>query len=331
VKTDPFDVHLQWFARAAGEGQMRSTQGETESETALAESFEAARAARESAKAEGKSGAVPEAEVTVTTPEEPEIVFVKDLSEKPEAVDDEKEQLKKKLADLESRLAESGTVANGFERLTRALDERESARPAAAAAAPLLPAIDWEKEGERLKAGLFSEKPIEVLKDLSEKIARQTIVNELGPAYAAQQSELYDAKEFRLRNDKANGPIYEKYEKEIKRELGTYPANQQRDPRALQQAFDRVTLAHKDDIIKAEVTRQLAEEREKSAAASARGSAVRQVPGGSPAVPTAAKATQLRVTPAMKAYAERMGLPIAEAATRWSELQANATKRRGGT
>lgn len=147
------------------------------------------------------------------------------------------------------------TIADGFQLLREELRERRETTT------PVASPVDDEKEiWENIDTELFKEGgPSKVLKTAIEKRARKIVEQEVGPLVGSLMDEAFQNAEFRLRNDKDDGPIFTKFEAEVRRTLKTLTPAQQRNPQVLKAVFAKVKSDHVDEIVEMRVASRMAE------------------------------------------------------------------------
>lgn len=143
-------------------------------------------------------------------------------------------------------------LLKGFEGLQKALGERQ-ATPAAAEVAPATPEESDEDFEKRVNEDLFKDNPAKVLKNATERGAKKVLRDEIAPLVGSLLESAFENAEFRLKNDKKDGPIFDRYEADIKALLKTLPAGQQKNPQVLKAVFQKVKADHIDEIIEQEV------------------------------------------------------------------------------
>jgi hypothetical protein len=144
-------------------------------------------------------------------------------------------------------------MLDGFNMLRDELRSRgEAGQPAPA---PVQGETD-EDFDKRVNEELFKENPAGMLKKAINREARKIVETEVAPILGSIMEDAFNNAEFRLKNDEKDGPIFRKFEPEIKKLLKTLSPAQQKNPQVLKAVFDKIRSDHVEEVIEMEIERR---------------------------------------------------------------------------
>lgn len=188
-----------------------------------------------------------------------EYVNEEDVPAESEEPEDLKKETKQSLYDKVKALeAKESSRGDPSERITTAFETAVN-KMKAPEAPPLVPqAGESEKDfRERLKKDLFDE-------DKAEGVLNELIDRRLGPRLAQTVEINFSQAEKIMELDPVTGPVFKKYKGEIRDYIKTNFAQFQKDPRALELAFNQIRVIHIDDIAQDRANAILEQERKKA-------------------------------------------------------------------
>jgi hypothetical protein len=177
-----------------------------------------------------------------------------------------------------------GAILEGFNMLREELRSKGEAPPPAIAREP---GETDEELAARFNEEIFKENPFGVFSKAVDKRARKIVEEEVGPILGSIMESAFENAEFRLKNDPQDGPIYLRFEGEVKKTLKGLTPAQQKNPAVLKAVFERVRSIHSKEIIDMEVERRLKEAGKKQPAAARKPVGE----GGSTVLPSASPGT----------------------------------------
>ncbi len=144
-------------------------------------------------------------------------------------------------------------ILSGFNMLREELKNRGEAAPA-------LPAKEQGESDEdfskRVNEELFKDNPAGIIDKAIDRRARKIVETEIAPVLGSIMEDAFNNAEFRLKNDEKDGPIFRKFEGEIRTMLKTLSPSQQKNPQILKAVFERVKTLHVDEVVDMEVERR---------------------------------------------------------------------------
>lgn len=214
----------------------------------------------------------------------------------------------------------SQAILDGFNMLRDELRSRGETPPA-------LPVKAEEETEEDFKARvneeLFKEDPYGILSKVTDRRTRKIIADEVIPILGSIMETAFGNEEFKLRNDEKDGPIFKKYEDEIRKTLKTLTPAQQKNPQVLRAVFDRVKSLHVEEIVEMRLEER---EKERGRKVSSPGVSRKAVvaEGGSTVIPTNGK-TRVMIPKSelerLKRVAAREGVPVEVLVERRGEIK----------
>lgn len=146
----------------------------------------------------------------------------------------------------EKKDASTDAILAGFNMLRDELRTRGEAPPPT----PVKDEGETEEDfGKKVNEEIFKDDPYGIIKKAINREARKIVETEVAPILGSMMDSAFENAEFRLRNDEKDGPIYRKFEPEVKKLLKTLLPSQQKSPQVLKAVFDKVRSDHVDEII----------------------------------------------------------------------------------
>jgi len=186
-------------------------------------------------------------------------------------------------AEPEARSSSSDkAILDGFNML------RDELRSRGESPAPTPVPVQGETDEEfdkKVNEELFKENPAGMLKKAINREARRIVESEVAPILGSIMEDAFNNAEFRLKNDERDGPVFKRFEPEIKKLLKTLTPTQQKNPQVLKAVFDKVRSDHVEEIVEMEIERR----EKRPAKPSASGAPPRRAPlseGGSSVQPS---------------------------------------------
>jgi hypothetical protein len=128
-------------------------------------------------------------------------------------------------------------------------DELKNRSEAPISAPPKEEGESEEVFGKRVNEEIFKDDPYGVLKKAIDRQARKIVETEVGPILGSIMEDAFNNAEFRMKNDEKDGPIFRKFEPEVRKLLKTLTPTQQKNPQVLKAVFDKIKSDHVDEII----------------------------------------------------------------------------------
>lgn len=259
-------------------------------------------------------------------PEEEQEIVVLEEGQLPPSEDETPEELKgmsprqilEKIRSLEAAAVKSGDSSQALRDGIAALGEKLQPAPAPAAAPVQEPGESDEAFRARFSKKLFEDgnSPFDAVEELIERRGTKKIMKELAPLLQTLIDQAVKSAELNVLNDPQDGPIFKKFEKEIRGKIARLPPEQQKNPQVWKYMTDQAKVEHFGELVaegggKSEQAAERPAEQRRGAAP-----VFFQESGGGGGAGRSAGPRKVYVTEQMKREAMELGMPIEEFAKR---------------